>query len=511
MKNYFLLIALVFLSVGINGQNNIGIGTTTPHPSSILDITSITDGLLIPRMTYAQKNAIGTPATGLMVFQTNASGANQSGLYYYDGALWKRFARSDETGGGGASGWTIAGDDQYSNLTGNVGIGTTNPTSKFHVVGNIYQEGGSYFLNNTSGTLQFRNSNVNTAYVQLSTDDLRLGTNSGNSSGKMVIRMDGTEWIWVNNEGEMGFGTEYPAAKLTIHTGQDADYDPQVGNGYLMLGDLLQNNLMFDNNEILARNQFGPSTLYLQQDGGLLKIGSGTAATGTKVQITDGEGSSLSGNGYMVLGTPTSSNMTVDVNEIQARSNGNAATLYLQRSGGNLDISGHTTISPNSGSGEVLRIDGSNPNIGFYQSGAYKSFISQSGSEFFLGVNGGRMHLDGTQVAIGTVNTTAGVDAYKLTVSGKVICEELKVELYGSWPDYVFTDQYQLKPLHELKSFISTNHHLPNIPKASEVEKNGFEVGDMNKKLLEKVEELTLYIIDLQKQIDELKTVTRDP
>jgi hypothetical protein len=63
------------------------------------------------------------------------------------------------------------------------------------------------------------------------------------------------------------------------------------------------------------------------------------------------------------------------------------------------------------------------------------------------------------QIAIGSINTNA--PNYKLTVSGKVICEESKVELYECWPDYVFADEYQLQPLHELKSFIDANHHLP--------------------------------------------------
>ncbi len=95
---------------------------------------------------------------------------------------------------------------------------------------------------------------------------------------------------------------------------------------------------------------------------------------------------------------------------------------------------------------------------------------------------------------------------YKLTVTGKIICEELKVKLAANWPDYVFADTYQLTPLHELKSFIDTNHHLPNIPIAADVEREGFEVGEMNRRLLEKVEELTLYVIQLQEQIDLLKT-----
>ena len=123
-----------------------------------------------------------------------------------------------------------------------------------------------------------------------------------------------------------------------------------------------------------------------------------------------------------------------------------------------------------------------------------------------MGVNGGNLQLDATgQVAIGNVIPAAS--AYKLTVTGKIICEELKVKLVSSiWPDYVFDKKYKLPTLSYLENFIEKNKHLPNIPSAAEVEKNGIEVGDMQKKMMEKIEELTLYIIDLQKQIDLLKT-----
>ena len=65
--------------------------------------------------------------------------------------------------------------------------------------------------------------------------------------------------------------------------------------------------------------------------------------------------------------------------------------------------------------------------------------------------------------------------------------------------------QHRLKSLSELENFILQNNHLPNVPTAKEVEKNGFDVGDMNKRLLEKVEELTLYVIQLKKEIDAMK------
>ena len=122
----------------------------------------------------------------------------------------------------------------------------------------------------------------------------------------------------------------------------------------------------------------------------------------------------------------------------------------------------------------------------------------------FIGVNGGPLHLDGTQVAIDAV--LAGSPGYKLAVTGKIICEEVKVKLVSSgWPDYVFANDYKLRPLQEVEKFIQINKHLPNIPSAAEVEKNGIEVGDMQKRMMEKIEELTLYVIELQKQVDDLK------
>ncbi len=74
-----------------------------------------------------------------------------------------------------------------------------------------------------------------------------------------------------------------------------------------------------------------------------------------------------------------------------------------------------------------------------------------------------------------------------------------------SWPDYVFKKEYKLMPLEELETYINKNNHLPNIPSAEEVSKKGVNVYDMNKALLEKVEEMSLYIIELKKELDEVK------
>jgi hypothetical protein len=87
--------------------------------------------------------------------------------------------------------------------------------------------------------------------------------------------------------------------------------------------------------------------------------------------------------------------------------------------------------------------------------------------------------------------------------NGLVRAREIKVDAQ-EWPDYVFEEEYVLMPLNEIEKFIQEEGHLPNVPSAKEIEEDGQNLGDMNKILMEKVEELTLHLINQQKQIDEL-------
>lgn len=119
-----------------------------------------------------------------------------------------------------------------------------------------------------------------------------------------------------------------------------------------------------------------------------------------------------------------------------------------------------------------------------------------------------RFNVEGTSRFTGAVTMQSS-----LTVGGGLHCDvqgNLKVKrlrvTLTDWPDYVFGEGYRLRPLAEVEEYVKEHSHLPDVPSAAEVEAEGADLGEMNKVLLQKVEELTLYIIDLQKQVNELKS-----
>lgn len=519
----------IFISVQTLHAQSVGIGTNTPNASALLDLSSTTKGLLIPRMTAAQRRAIPTPISGLLVYQTNAEVSvpfSTAGYYIYFNSDWKTLLDQDDKY------WTKSGSRNWVYNTGDsIGLGTSSPDEKMHIVnGKMYlqdnrtgqnphvifdvpavdfNEAGLQFkrsgdtlaainyvedpslanyikfsvgspgngneltvntngevgigtkspngqlsmgnyagdnvaINDLDGIIQFNFPNifngtlVKQAFIQLSdAHDLRMGTNSGNTLGKVIFRTNATDQVVIDQEGEVGIGTITPIAKLHIPAGQDADLS-SAANGFVMLGTGTGTSLLLDNNEIMVRTN--PTT---------------------------------------------------------------AGTLSIQNDGGEVVVGARTTINKG---GEALKLNGLDPAINLYVNGIQKSYIWQTGNNLNIGVSSalGKIVVNTNQMEIGT--NSALPAGYKLGVGGKVICEELKVKLQSSvWPDYVFAQDYKLASLTEVEKFIQQNKHLPNIPAASEIEKNGLEVGDMQKRMMEKIEELTLYIIDLQKQIDVLK------
>jgi hypothetical protein len=108
------------------------------------------------------------------------------------------------------------------------------------------------------------------------------------------------------------------------------------------------------------------------------------------------------------------------------------------------------------------------------------------------------------KIAIGITDLTK-ISSYLLAVNGAAIFTKAVVKLNSSWPDYVFTPTYKLPQLDSLEQFIKLNGHLPEVPNAQEVTKNGIDLGGNQTLLLKKIEELTLIVIEQNKRISELE------
>jgi len=173
-----------------------------------------------------------------------------------------------------------------------------------------------------------------------------------------------------------------------------------------------------------------------------------------------------------------------------------------------LDVAGIVKVGTGATPGYISFARGNDGNyqgfVGYAGIDGTEFSMSNAGGGTFLtfktGGNTEQMRIDNFgNVGIGTTNPTD-----KLSVNGNIKTKKLIVTQNG-WADYVFNDEYYLRPLTQVENFIKENKHLPEVPTAKEVEKNGVDVGDTQALLLKKIEELTLYIIELKKETEETK------
>lgn len=209
---------LFFLWIALTTQlvkaQSVGIGTTTPNPKAALDISSTTKGLLIPSMTTVQRQAITTPPNGLMVYDTDFNE-----FYHRDGVAWRKLLNSLV--------WTPSTTRRWVyNFTDSIGIGTSTPDERLEVNGNIRSRGNlladnnitalgtglvsgdlttnaDLIINNATATMQLKSSSVNKGFFQLSGNNVRMGTNSGNSTGNLIIRMNANDRVTINPAGDI--------------------------------------------------------------------------------------------------------------------------------------------------------------------------------------------------------------------------------------------------------------------------------------------------------------------
>jgi hypothetical protein len=240
-------------------------------------------------------------------------------------------------------------------------------------------------------------------------------------------------------------------------------------------------------------NSVNNSTSAMYRDGNVA-IGTGATVTGYPFVVknaTAGVGTKvLFGSTTPITGVSTSNSLL----EIQASGSGSASLFaqYANISGtgnNNYIMVGTFPSITNPYAGILVGKGGTNASIPF-------KIVNNSIEALTIWPSG--------QVGIGTGNVSLGTT--KLAVEGLIACRELKVTLSASWPDFVFQPNYQRRTLPELKDYLFLNHHLPNMPSSAEVEQNGsFNVGEMQVKTIQSLEELYLYVMDLKAENDELK------
>lgn len=183
-----------------------------------------------------------------------------------------------------------------------------------------------------------------------------------------------------------------------------------------------------------------------------------------------------------------------DVLRIQANTDGNRVTGFGARLNFSLNKYGNVASGTSSTLGAISVYDANNES-------SYGTMAFATKERYDKPLEN-KMWLDRLgNLGIGTESTFG----YKLAVNGTIGATEVKVENTSAWPDYVFEKGYNLLPLKEVETFIAENKHLPEIPSEAEVMKNGINLGEMDAKLLQKIEELTLYLIEQNKKIEELQ------
>ena len=139
-----------------------------------------------------------------------------------------------------------------------------------------------------------------------------------------------------------------------------------------------------------------------------------------------------------------------------------------------------------------------------FPDGTVQTTANVLSSPLWLSESGGTLYYNSGNVGIGTTNP-----AQKLSVNGTIRAKEIIVDT--NWSDYVFHPNYRLRPLSEVATYVGANHHLPEVPSEAEVQEKGISLGDMQSRLLAKIEELTLYVIQQERENHELReSLTRE-
>lgn len=406
--------SIALCSVSAMAQQNVGIGTTSPDNSAVLEINSTEKGLLIPRMPKEKRDLIANPAEGLILYQTDGN----SGFYYFHEDSWKPLSDFEAN--------AVTADPNDWTINGNF----VNPGS---------------FLGTLNVTpLEFRVANTRAGYItNLTLRNTFLGFQSGISTTGIQNTAVGAEALKANTSGIRN--SAFGMAALGLNTS---------GGGNAALGaNALANNTIGSNNLGI-----GFSTMALTTDG------SDNVAIGSNALFNNVNGS-----------------RNVAIGSFSARQKVGSGNIYIGYDAG-------TAVSSTAES-DKLYIANTNTTTPLIYGNFAAKFVS-------IG--------DVDPAKRESANTSGG---YNLLVKGGILTEKVKVALASSadWADYVFEPSYKLMPLEEVESFTQENMHLPNVPSADEMAAGGLDVSATSKMFMEKIEELTLYMIELNKEVKALK------
>ena len=454
MKTKVLLAVLLgAASFSYAQQGSVGIGTTKPDNSAILDLSASNKGILIPRMSLAQRDLIHNPAIGLKVYQIDST----PGEYSFTGTKWVKVLTTADANSVAAAGldWATDGNTGItaSDFIGTIGGGGN--TVNFKVDGTpsgSIDKGGRTFLGYQAG------SNGALAHYGSTAIGYRALINSTGS-----------------NNTALGF-----QALLNTGTGYN-----NVGIGYNALG---LNTGGFNNLAI------GGSALETNQGG------NENVALGASSLNLNSSGSFNVALGASALRkTTTSNNIAIGAEALKENTIG----------ANNFGLGFRAGLVNTTGSNNLFIGYQAGPASAIYSGESGKLYISNSQTDMPL-VYG---DFSAKYVTIGDVspalrNQGTATGGYNLLVKGGILTEKVKVALASAgtdWADYVFASDYKLMPLEEVEKFSKENKHLPNVPSAEEMVKNGLDISASSKMFMEKIEELTLYIIELNKEVKALK------